>query len=204
MSRIKICGLSRAEDIAAANRALPDYAGFVFAPSRRRISAETAAELKRKLDRRIKAVGVFVNEELETIAEICRAGIIDLIQLHGDEDGDYIRKIKQRCGCPVIKAVGIGETLPELPPKFLADYLLFDTLSAARGGTGKAFDHGLLKGYGGPPYFLAGGLNAGNVAEAIRSLRPFCVDVSSGAETDGVKDAGKIIETVETVRGINL
>jgi phosphoribosylanthranilate isomerase len=199
MSRIKICGLSRAEDIAAANDSLPDYVGFVFAPSRRRIDIDKAAELKRMLDRRVKAVGVFVNEEIETIAGICRAGIIDLIQLHGDEDDNYIRKIKQRCACPVIKAVGIGNHLPQLPKS--ADYLLFDTLSPARGGTGKAFDHGLLKGYGGPPYFLAGGLNAGNVAEAIRSLGPYCVDISSGAETDGIKDAKKIKETVETVRG---
>jgi phosphoribosylanthranilate isomerase len=200
MSKIKICGLSRAEDIAAANHALPDYIGFVFAPSRRRISAETAAELKQTLDKRVKAVGVFVNEEIDKIAEL--SGTIDLIQLHGDEDDAYILRLKERCSCPVIKAVAIGERLPELPKA--ADYLLFDTLSAARGGTGKTFDHSILKDYGGPPYFLAGGLNAGNVAEAIRSVAPFCVDISSGAETNGIKDAKKIEEIVRIVRGINL
>jgi phosphoribosylanthranilate isomerase len=202
VSRIKICGLARAEDIAAVNLAPPDYIGFVFAPSRRRITAKTAAALKQSLDTRIKAVGVFVNEEIETIAEICGAGIIELIQLHGNEDDAYIRKLKESCPCPVIKAVGIGERLPELPKS--ADYLLFDTLSAARGGTGRAFDHSLLRDYGGTPYFLAGGLNIENISDAIRSLNPFCVDVSSGAETNGAKDAKKIEEIVQLVRGINL
>jgi phosphoribosylanthranilate isomerase len=199
---VKICGLTRAEDIAAVNLALPDYIGFVFAPSRRRITAETAAALRQKLDRRIKAVGVFVNGEIDKIEAICRAGIIELIQLHGDEDDAYTLRLKERCPFPIIKAVGIGEKLPELPKA--ADYLLFDTLSAARGGTGKAFDHGILKGFNGPPYLLAGGLNANNVAEAIRLLNPFCVDISSGAETGGVKDASKIEEIVRLIRGINL
>ncbi len=180
MSKIKICGLSRVEDIEAVNRALPDYIGFVFAPSRRRVDADRAAMLKGKLDARIKTVGVFVNEGIDNVGEIYRKGIIDLIQLHGDECGAYIRRLRESCGCPVIKAVGIGGKLPVMPDG--ADYLLFDTLSTQRGGTGKAFDWNVLKEYRGRPYFLTGGLSADNIAGAIRLLRPFCADVSSGAE----------------------
>jgi phosphoribosylanthranilate isomerase len=199
VSKIKICGLSRAEDIMAVNRALPDYIGFVFAESRRKVDADTAAMLKEKLDKRIKAVGVFVNEAIESAGDLFRRGIIDLIQLHGDEDNEYIRRLKEKYGCPVIKAVGIRDKLPVLPAE--ADYALFDKLSAERGGTGETFDWAILKGIG-TPYFLAGGLSADNIAAAVRLLRPFCIDVSSGAETRGVKDAGKISEIVRLVRGL--
>ncbi len=196
MSKVKICGLRRAEDIDAVNRALPDYIGFVFAPSRRRVDMATAAALKEKLDKRIAAVGVFVNEETDTIISIYRAGIIDAVQLHGDEDDAVIRRLKK--SCPVIKAVGVGDTLPALPAS--ADYLLFDTLSARRGGTGEVFDWKVLKDYKEKPYFLAGGLSEPNITDAMRLLNPFCVDVSSGAETDGVKDAEKIARIVRLVR----
>ena len=198
LSKVKICGLSRSADIEAVNRALPDFVGFVFAPSRRRVDAITAASLREKLDPRIKAVGVFVNDDLWSVAKICGEGLIDLVQLHGDEDGSYIRRIKDICGCHVIKAVGVGDRLPALPVD--ADYLLFDTLSAHRGGTGKAFDWNILREYSDIPYFLAGGLTGKNVAGALKSLTPFCVDVSSGVETGGLKDAGKINEFVNIVR----
>jgi phosphoribosylanthranilate isomerase len=200
VSKIKICGLRRVEDIQAVNQALPDFVGFVFAESSRRITADTAVRLKEKLDPRIKAVGVFVNENADVVEGFVRGGIIDWVQLHGDEDGAYIRLLQASCRCPVIRAVRIGETLPTLPEE--ADYLLFDTLSARRGGTGKPFDWNLLREYQGPPYFLAGGLTADNAANAIRLLRPFCVDVSSGAETDGAKDAGKIQAIVRAVRDV--
>jgi len=201
MSKIKICGLSRVCDIAVVNRVKPDFVGFVFAPSRRRVDVKTAAALKQILDPGIEAAGVFVNEDIAVVSEIYRNGIIDLAQLHGDEDDEYIRRLKADCGCKVIKAVGVGDVFPvsELPVG--ADYLLFDALSARRGGTGRAFDWTVLKCYG-LPYFLAGGLSSGNAADAIGLLRPFCVDVSSGVETGGVKDANKIIEFVNTVRGI--
>ncbi|MDR0315793.1 MAG: phosphoribosylanthranilate isomerase [Treponema sp.] len=198
MSNIKICGLSRMEDISAVNRALPDYIGFVFAPSRRQIDEKTAAMLKERLDLRIKAVGVFVNQEIGTVAGLYQSGVIDLVQLHGDEDADYIARLKGYCGCAVIKATGIGDTLPPLPKN--ADYYLFDTLSGSRGGTGKVFDWNVLRNYSGPPYFLAGGLAIANIPEAIHSLAPFCIDVSSGAETDGKKDADKIYQIVRLVR----
>jgi len=198
MSRVKICGLCRLEDIEAVNQALPDYIGFVFAPSKRKIDIEVAAMLKEKLDTRIKAVGVFVNEDISVILQIIQNGIIDLIQLHGDEDDLYIRRLKEACNYPVIKAVNVSDTLPVLPKS--ADYLLFDTLSAQRGGGGKAFDWHILKEYRNIPYFLAGGLSTENVDNAIHLLSPFCVDVSSGVEMNGIKDSEKINEFVKAVR----
>ena len=200
MSKVKICGLTRLEDVAVVNDVLPDYVGFVFAPSRRRVEVKTAAMLKERLDGRIAAVGVFVNEDINAISEIYRNGIIDLAQLHGDEDDAYIKRLKDNCGCPVIKAVGVGDVLPSLPVG--PDYVLFDALSEQRGGTGKTFNWDILKKYCGLPFFLSGGLSAANVAGAIHMLRPFCADVSSGVETDGMKDAVKIAKFVVAVRGI--
>jgi phosphoribosylanthranilate isomerase len=162
------------------------------------VDESTAVMLKEQLDTRISVVGVFVNEKIEVIADLFRKGIIDIAQLHGDEDAGYIKELKDYCGCFVIKAIGVGNELPPLPDE--PDYLLFDTLSEQRGGTGKVFNWGVLQNFCGLPYFLAGGLDASNVVEAITLLSPFCVDVSSGVETNGVKDAKKIREFVETVR----
>ena len=198
MTKVKICGLSRIDDITAVNRILPDFIGFVFAPSRRRVDINTAAALKDKLDPRIKAVGVFVNEDIKTIAEIYQNGLIDLVQLHGDEGGEYILRLKINCGCRVIKSIGIGDKLPPLPDG--PDYLLFDSISELRGGAGKAFDRNVLRGYLGLPYFLSGGLSPDTVSDAIRLLSPYCVDVSSGVETDGKKDAEKIEKFVRAAR----
>ena len=200
MTKVKICGLSREEDIRIVNRILPDFIGFVFAPSRRQVDILTAVTLKKKLDPRIEVVGVFVNEDIESIAQIYRNKIIDLAQLHGDEDDAYIAKLKAKCGggCPVIKAVSVGSVLPLLPDG--ADYLLFDTLSEQRGGTGQTFDWSLLTNYAGLPYFLAGGLDVFNATEAIKKLSPYCVDVSSGVETDGIKNEKKIDDFVRLVR----
>ena len=198
MSKVKICGLISEKDIEAVNSALPDYIGFVFASSRRRVDFKTAALLKENLDPRIEVVGVFVNESIENVAYIYKNGIIGLVQLHGDEDDGYIRRLKNHCGCPVIKAVGVGGASPYLPIE--SDYLLFDTLSEQRGGTGKPFDWDKIKEYQGLPFFLSGGLSARNVADSVRMLAPYCVDVSSGVETDGRKDAYKIEEFITTAR----
>jgi phosphoribosylanthranilate isomerase len=198
MSKIKICGLSRMEDISAVNRVLPDYIGFVFAPSRRQINERMAAILKESLNSRIKAVGVFVNQEIDIVAGLYQSGVIDMVQLHGDEDEGYIARLKEHCGCPVIRAIGIVDALPPMLKN--VDYYLFDTLSGQRGGTGEAFDWSVLRDYSGPPYFLAGGLSIVNIPEAIHTLAPFCIDVSSGAETDGKKDADKINQIVQLVR----
>lgn len=196
-TRIKVCGLKRPEDIEAANRLRPDYIGFVFAPGKRQLSPAAAASLRAGLAPGIAAVGVFVNQNVDDVALLCRAGVIDIVQLHGDEDTPYIARLKKQICVPVIKAVPVGNALPELPAA--ADYLLFDTLSTQRGGNGKRFDWALLQGVR-RPYFLAGGLAPANVAEAIDTLRPYAVDVSSGVETDGWKDPAKMAEFINVVR----
>jgi phosphoribosylanthranilate isomerase len=156
--------------------------------------------LKEQLDPRIEAVGVFVNESIENVVEVYKNGIIDIVQLHGDENGPYISQLKEICGCRVIKAVRVGNTLPPLPAE--PDYIIFDTLSEKRGGAGKVFNWSILEEYDGIPYFLAGGLSSENVVDVIHLLAPFCVDVSSGVETDGKKDAEKIESFIHSVRGI--
>lgn len=197
MTKIKICGLTRTEDIEMVNEFLPDYIGFVFAKSRRQVSAEQAKELKNKLRPAIKAVGVFVNEKPENIAEIANQGIIDLIQIHGDEDAAYCAQLRKLTQAPIIKVVRV-EREDDFAgiEEFDCDYYLFDTLSSKDyGGTGKAFDHSLL--YNKEikkPFFVAGGLNQDNVAAVIEVIKPFGVDTSGGVETDGIKDVNKIKE----------
>ena len=203
MTKIKICGLTRTEDIEMVNEFLPDYIGFVFAKSRRQVSAEQAKELKNKLRPAIKAVGVFVNEKPENIAEIANQGIIDLIQIHGDEDAAYCAQLRKLTQAPIIKVVRV-EREDDFAgiEAFDCDYYLFDTLSSKDyGGTGKAFDHSLL--YNKEikkPFFVAGGLNQDNVAAVSEVIKPFGVDTSGGVETDGIKDANKIKEFIKQGR----
>ncbi|MDR1315529.1 MAG: phosphoribosylanthranilate isomerase [Spirochaetales bacterium] len=197
--KIKICGLFREEDIEYANQALPDYAGFVFAPrSRRFIDPEKAARLREKLDRRIIPVGVFVREKPEEIAALYRNGIIGMAQLHGGEDGEYIARLKEICGAPLIlarSAEGAGDSMDMGG----ADYILFDS---GAGGSGQSFDWRLLArgaGLSGCPFFLAGGIDIRNIEKAM-SYRPYAIDISSGAESGGVKDREKMIALVEKAR----
>ena len=203
MSKIKICGLSRLQDIDAVNEALPDYIGFVFAPSPRQVGTMQASALKKTLDRRIQAVGVFVDADIDKVAALALDGVIDMIQLHGHEDALYIRKLKRAVSVPVIKAVRVkrAEQIMEAQP-LDCDYLLLDTWQkGVQGGSGLTFDWSLI-----PrdikPYFLAGGLNAQNILRAAQ-LKPYCLDVSSGAETDGIKDKDKIIKLVQQIRRQN-
>ena len=198
-TKIKICGMMRPEDIEAVNIYKPDLIGFVMADSWRRVSTEKAARLKALLSPEIRAVGVFVNEDIDVAADIYRRGIIDLVQLHGDEDDEYMARLKDICGCGIIKAVPVGDSLPELP--LVPDYLLFDSMSAERGGTGKVFDWDILKDYSGKPYFLAGGLSPENGAGAVKKLSPYCVDVSSGVDTSRTKDSEKIKNFINAIRG---
>lgn len=197
MTKIKFCGLSRPCDIQAANELTPDYVGFVFAPkSRRYISPGKAAALKQLLRPDIQAVGVFVNEHPETIARLLNNGTIDLPQLHGDEDEAYIRRLRQLTGRPVIKAFQIRSAADlEAALHSPADYILLDSGA----GTGTTFDWKLIR-HVNRPYFLAGGLNVENVGTAAKLLRPFAVDVSSGIETDGVKDQTKMAAFAAAVR----
>ena len=199
MTRIKLCGLSRTCDIEAANDLMPEYIGFVFAPeSRRRVSADTAGELKRLLNPSIEAVGVFAGEAPERIAALLKDGIIDLAQLHGGEDEEYIKGLRSMTDWPIIKAFRIEKEQDLiLAEESAADLVLLDSGS---GGEGKSFDWSLLREVK-RPYFLAGGLNSENVENAVKEFAPFAVDVSSGIETNGWKDRYKMNAFVQAVRG---
>lgn len=201
MTKIKLCGLTRPEDIQAANELKPDYIGFVFAPqSRRHVTPRQAAQLEELLDLEISVVGVFVNETIETISALRECGIIDVAQLHGSEDEDYITALRELTDMPIIKAFRI-ETEEDVAAaeRSSADHILLD---AGNGGTGTAFDWSLLRSIQ-RPYFLAGGLDPNNVRGAVKSLHPHAVDVSSGIETGGVKDPEKMREFVRAVRGVS-
>ena len=202
MTKIKLCGLTRPCDIEWANALAPDYIGFVFAKkSRRYISPKGAKALREGLDSGIRAVGVFVNEAPEAVAALLNDGVIDIAQLHGGEDGAYIEALRKLTDRPLIQAFRVdGAHDLKRARESRADIILLDS---GAGGTGTAFDWALLKGFE-RPYFLAGGLGPGNVARAVGALHPFAVDVSSGIETDGVKDQAKMRAFVEAVRGIDM
>lgn len=198
--KIKICGLKTIEDIHMINRQKPDFVGFVFAGKKRKITPEQAAEMKKNLLPQIESVGVFVNEEQDRIAELVKNGVLDYIQLHGDEDETYIRQLKERTGKPIIKAVRVRSREDilrawELP----CEYLLLDTFKADEyGGSGETFRWDLIPELE-KPYFLAGGLNSENISEALKWCRPWAVDVSSSVETDGRKDEEKVKRFIEKI-----
>ena len=208
MIRIKICGLKRIEDIEAVNELCPDYVGFVFADfSHRYVDKETAVKLKERLDPRIKAVGVFVNEDYNYVAELLNEGVIDMAQLHGDEDEVYIerlrgltsdneREAKSADSEKIIKAFNMSKigSVSEIDNSS-ADMVLVDSGT----GSGKTFDWTRLREIK-RPYILAGGLGVQNIAEAVNTLQPYGVDVSSGVETDKLKDVNKMRSFVEIVR----
>ena len=198
-TRIKICGLTRLEDIDAVNEQKPEYVGFVFAKSRRQITKEHAVTLRRYLDPEIRAVGVFVDELPAIVAGYLEEGVIDLAQLHGRESEEYIRSLRFRTGGELIKAFSVKSKEDiEKAAKSSADYILLDH---GKGGTGEAFDWSLIKQIE-RPYFLAGGLNAEYVEQAILQNHPFAVDISSGVETDGIKDPKKIRECIRRIRHV--
>ena len=191
-TRIKFCGLKRIEDIEAANELKPDFAGFVFwEKSSRNVSGDDAKKLGQALLPAIKKVGVFVDEEPEKVAALLKDKVIDIAQLHGSEDEGYIARLRELSGgAPIIKAfvVKSREDL-ERAKERSADYLLLDSGK----GTGQTFNWELIKEAGfDKPFFLAGGLGVENVAKAQKVLHPFAVDVSSGIETNGVKDPEKM------------
>lgn len=197
MTKIKLCGLSRPCDIEAANELKPDSIGFVFAPkSKRYVTYEKAAALKNLLSPAIQAVGVFVDEHPQRVAKLLKDGIINIAQLHGDEDEEYIAQLRLITDKTIIKAFRI-KTAKDIKTaeQSMADYILLDSGA----GTGTVFDWGLLKSIR-RPYFLAGGLDAGNVGDVVKELHPFAVDVSSGIETDGTKDKIKMAAFIAAVR----
>jgi len=194
--RIKICGLFREEDVGYVNRTGVDYAGFVFADSRRQVSHALAMRLRRRLDEGIVPVGVFVNAACEDIVALYRNGVIGMAQLHGTEDDGYIARLKEASldggnlePIPVIKTILGDELSKKTGPVSRADYYLVDSGS----GSGKTFDWNLLGSqHFSKPWFLAGGIHVDNIERAC-AFNPFAIDVSSGAETDGVKDPEKIL-----------
>ena len=198
MTKIKICGLTRPQDIEAVNAARPDFAGFVFAEkSRRRVTPAQAAALRRALRFGIVPVGVFANQPVREILRLLSAGTIAVAQLHGQEPEETVRQIQQ-AGFPVIRAFHVQSAADAAQAlESTADVLLLDSGS----GSGRTFDWNLIPDIR-RPWFLAGGLCAENAAEAVRQVRPWGADVSSGVETDGVKDAAKIAELIRRIRNV--
>ena len=197
MTRIKLCGLSRLCDVDAVNDLRPEYVGFVFwEKSRRYVAPELAASLRKNLAAGIQAVGVFVDECPERIAALVRLGVIDVVQLHGSEDNAYISRLRTLTNTPIIQAFRVSspQDLAEARES-TADYVMLDSGR----GTGTLFDWSIVHGFA-RPFFLAGGLTPENVAAAIHEINPFAVDVSSGIETQGVKDRAKMTAFVESVR----
>lgn len=196
MTCVKFCGLSRSEDIAAVNILNPDYAGFVFwEKSRRYVAPETAKMLSDKLNPDIVPVGVFLDSDLNRIIDIANTGCIRTVQLHGSESEGFVRETRDATGMPVIRAFRIA-TRNDLEKAISteADLMMLD----GGIGEGRTFDWSLLEDVK-RPYILAGGLNPDNVKEAIERLHPFGVDVSSGIETDGIKDQDKMKRFMEAV-----
>jgi len=193
MSKVKICGLSRLEDILAVNKYKPDYVGFVFAESRRKVTKEQAKILIESLDKDILPVGVFVDESLENVIEIAKECSLKGVQLHGNEDNLYIENLRIELLDTFIIKVAKATYNAE---NYSCDIILFDSANA---GSGAVFDWDTIKNYK-KNYFLAGGLNSDNINSALVKLHPFAVDVSSGVETNGFKDEEKIKDFILRVK----
>lgn len=196
MTKVKMCGLRRTEDIMFANSVLPDFVGYVFAPkSKRFITPDQTVGFTELLDDRIIPVGVFVNEPVENVIKIFNSGAIKIAQLHGNENEDFIAKLQSE-KIPVIKAF-IVKTKADIEAAEVspADHILLD----AGMGDGRQFSYDLLNDIR-RPYFLAGGLDTQNVSDAVSLLKPYAVDVSSGIETDGFKDCEKMKKFMEIIK----
>ena len=198
MVKIKICVIRRLEDIEIVNKYKPDYIGFVFADSKRKVSYELASQLKANLSPDIISVGVFVNESEDEILKLYADGIIDIAQLHGGESEDYIKYLKDNTNdkLKIIKAIEMSEDkdLSEYDNSQV-DYLLLDSGK----GSGKTFDWRLIRKDLKKEFFLAGGINSNNIKNAIEEFNPFAIDLSSSLETDGYKDENKIKEIMEGI-----
>ena len=198
MTKIKICGLFRDQDIDYVNEAKPDYAGFIlhFPKSHRNLDLDRALKLRKGLIPLIRLVCVFVNQPLETVVHTAEVLQADVIQLHGHEDDDYIEELRERTGKEIWKAFRI-RCEEDLAAASLskADMVLLDNGY----GTGQAFDWSLLGAFG-RPFILAGGLTPENIPEAINLMKPVAVDLSSGVETGKEKDRDKIMAAVRAAR----
>ena len=195
-AKIKICGLFRDTDIDFVNEALPDYAGFVFfEKSHRNVGFDTVKRFRAKLDKNIRSVGVFVDEPLDNMVKYSLGGVLDVLQLHGSEDNEYIAKLRAFTDKEIWQAFKIRSVADVIKANAsAADMLVLDNGK----GTGKTFDWSLLNGVE-RAFFLAGGINTENIGEALK-MRPYGLDVSSGAETDKLKDKDKINYIVKECR----
>lgn len=207
MSKIKICGLQRSQDIEIVNEFIPDYVGFIMSTKekfRRQIPVDKAQKLSELLDPMIKPVGVFVDEPVEFIEDICRNDIVEAVQLHGNENMEYILELRKRIPNPIIKAVHVSSIAQIVAAeKIPCSYLLLDTAYEDKaGGGGVKFNWDLIPNKVSKPFFLAGGLNADNISEAIKQVNPYCVDLSSSVETEGYKDREKVREVIKKVRSV--
>lgn len=202
MTKVKICGLKRQEDIEFANRVKPDYVGFVFAKSSRQVDQHRAKKLIMALDPSIKKVGVFLNAPREEVIKIATHCQLDILQLHGDEDPTYCKGFD----FPIWKAFRVKnkESLKELV-NYKVDGVLLDTyVKGQYGGTGQTFNWGLVPAISNARFtILAGGLTTTNIVEAIVTANPTVVDVSGGVESNGVKDYEKMKVLIEKVRGLD-
>lgn len=207
MVKVKICGIKMKIDVSCINKYLPEYAGFVFASSARQVDAQTAKALAAYLDDRIKKVGVFVNENVHRVVEIAAECGLDAVQVHGDEPPVYFAKLRELlCSKPVEiwKAMRVKDrdTINEMSCYDVDAFVLDAYNENSYGGAGKAFDWDIAAKAGKRGrIILAGGLNPQNVSEAVRIVRPFAVDVSSGVETGGYKDISKIRDFINAARG---
>ena len=210
--KVKMCGISKVETIPAVVEAKPDYMGLVFAPSKRQVTVEQAKILIEELHKQcinhydtkvVKTVGVFVNETLDNLVRIADTANLDAVQLHGDEDETFIQSLKERTNVEIWKAVQIRSAADvEKWIDSSADILLFDAYHKdERGGTGEVFDWSSLDAFE-RPFMLAGGIDSTNVARAIRTVRSYGIDISSGIETNGVKDDEKITAFTKIVKSI--
>lgn len=198
MVKIKMCGLRSLEDIELVNKYKPDYVGFVFAPSKRKVSHELASQMKKKLSDDIVSVGVFVDASQDEILKLFDEGVIEIAQLHGGESEDFINNLKEKSNSElkIINAIEISQDVDiKKYDDSPADYLLLDSGK----GSGKTFDWRLVKKDINKDFFLAGGINITNINEAIDEFNPYAIDLSSGLETDGIKDENKIKEIMEAI-----
>lgn len=208
MTKVKICGLKRIEDIDYVNELLPDYIGFVFAGSKRKVNIGLAKELSNKLKPAIKKVGVFVNEDVQKVKEISREVKLDILQFHGEENENYFRQFENieiwKSEAIEIGSKHIAENFIEKINNYsVAAVVLDSSIKGQTGGTGKAFDWNIINKLElDKKLILAGGLNIENVEMAVKLVKPYAVDVSSGVETEGVKDFNKIKKFIEKVRNI--
>lgn len=204
MSLVKFCGLMRENDINYANILKPDFIGFVYAESKRKVTIKQSAYLKRILDKNIKTVGVFLNNSLEEILEICSENIIDIIQLHGEYSAELISTLKEKTGKKITACVNVKEVKDILSlQNIISDYILLD---GAKSGSGVAFDYSLLdkaidNGFN-REYFLSGGLNINNIHKALL-YKPYCIDISSGIEENGIKNFNLMKNIMQKVKGEN-